>query len=102
VYSLPQREIVTVTTNVPGPAFPLYAMGRKLIEIIPYVPIATRLRTGISIFSYCGNLTFGVTGDYATTPDLDVLARGIEDNLAALLAAAGQAGHAAPATRGRH
>ncbi len=87
-YSLPQREIVTVTTNVPGPGQPLYAMGRRLVEIIPYVPIATRLRTGISIFSYCGKLTFGVTGDFATTPDIDVLARGIENGIAELLAVA--------------
>lgn len=58
-YRLPQREIVTVTTNVPGPRQPLYAMGHKLVEIIPYVPIATTLRTGIAIFSYCDTLTSG-------------------------------------------
>jgi diacylglycerol O-acyltransferase len=87
-FSLPQREIVTVTTNVPGPRQPLYALGRRLVEIIPYVPIATTLRTGISIFTYCGNVTFGITGDYATTPDIEVLARGIEDGVAELVAAA--------------
>ena len=70
---LPQREIVTVTTNVPGPRQPLYGMGRRLLEIIPYVPIATTVRTGISIFTYCGNVTFGITGDFAANPDLDVL-----------------------------
>jgi len=84
-YSLPHREIVTVTTNVPGPQQPLYGMGRKLVELIPYVPIATSLRTGVSVFSYCGQLTFGVTGDYATTPDIDVLARGIEDGIGELM-----------------
>lgn len=87
-FSLPQREIVTVTTNVPGPRQPLYGMGRRLLEIIPYVPIATTVRTGISIFSYCGNVTFGITGDFATNPDLDVLARGIEDGISELLEAA--------------
>jgi diacylglycerol O-acyltransferase / wax synthase len=87
-YLLPQREIVTVTTNVPGPRQPLYAMGRKLMELIPYVPIATTLRTGIAIFSYCDTLTFGITGDYDSTPDLDVLARGIEDGVTELLKAA--------------
>jgi diacylglycerol O-acyltransferase len=45
-FGLPQREIITVTTNVPGPQQPLYGMGRRLLEIIPYVPIATTLRTG--------------------------------------------------------
>jgi WS/DGAT/MGAT family acyltransferase len=87
-FSLPQREIVTVTTNVPGPRQPLYGMGRKLLEIIPYVPIATTVRTGISIFTYCGNVTFGITGDFAANPDLDVLAHGIEDGMSGLLKAA--------------
>ncbi len=88
VFALPQREIVTVTTNVPGPRQPLYGMGRKLVEIIPYVPIATTLRTGVSIFTYCGDVTFGVTGDYDTNPDLEVLAHGIEDGVTELLKAA--------------
>jgi diacylglycerol O-acyltransferase len=88
-FGLPQREIVTVTTNVPGPRQPLYAMGRRLLEIIPYVPIATTVRIGISIFTYCGNVTFGLTGDFAASPDLDVLARGIENGLSELLVAAG-------------
>ncbi len=83
-----QREIVTVTTNVPGPRQTLYGMGRRLVEIIPYVPIATTVRTGISIFTYCDNVTFGVTGDFAANPDLDVLAQGIENGLAELVAAA--------------
>jgi len=93
---LPQREIVTVTTNVPGPRVTLYAMGRRLEEIIPYVPIATTVRIGISIFSYCGNFTFGLTGDFAANPDLDVLAKGIENGVAELVAAAKK--HAKPRT----
>jgi diacylglycerol O-acyltransferase len=87
-FGLPQREIITVTTNVPGPRQPLYGMGRRLLEIIPYVPIATTVRIGISIFSYCGNLTFGITGDFAANPDLGVLAHGIEGGLTELRKAA--------------
>jgi diacylglycerol O-acyltransferase / wax synthase len=90
VFGLPQREIVTVTTNVPGPPIPLYAMGRRLVEIIPYVPIADRVRIGVSIFSYCGHLTFGVTGDFNANPDLGVLAHGIENGVTELLKAAGR------------
>ncbi len=88
VYSLPQREIVTVTTNVPGPRQPLCAMGRRLLEMIACVPIATTVRTGITIFTYCGNVTFGITGDYAANPDLQILADGIENAMAELLTAA--------------
>jgi WS/DGAT/MGAT family acyltransferase len=87
-FGLPQREIVTVTTNVPGPGQQLYGMGRRLVEIIPYVPIAGTVRIGISIFSYCGTVTFGITGDFAANPDLDVLARGLEHGVSELLAAA--------------
>ena len=85
MFGLPQREIVTVTTNVPGPRQPLYWMGRRLEEIIPYVPIASRVRTSISIFSYDGDMTFGITGDYAANPDLDVLAQGIEHGMSGTL-----------------
>jgi WS/DGAT/MGAT family acyltransferase len=94
-FSLPQREIVTVTTNVPGPQRPLDWMGRRLVEVIPYVPIASSVRIGISVFSYDGTLTFGLTGDYAANPDLDVLARGIKHGVSELLAAARE--HTAPA-----
>ena len=88
-YQLPQREIVTVTTNVPGPREQLYGLGRRLVEIIPYVPIATTLRTGICILSYCDSLTFGITGDYGSTPDIQALATGIEEGVTELLKAAG-------------
>ncbi|MEV4471859.1 wax ester/triacylglycerol synthase family O-acyltransferase [Nonomuraea sp. NPDC049504] len=75
---LPQRQIVTVTTNVPGPRRPLYLLGRRTLEILPYVPIANRLRTRVSIFTYCDQVTFGVTGDYDSAPEVEGLARGIE------------------------
>jgi WS/DGAT/MGAT family acyltransferase len=90
-FKMPQHAIVTVTTNVPGPRQPLYVLGRKMVEMTPYVPIATNLRTGVSIVTYCDNLTIGITGDYDTTPDLDVLARGIADGMAELIDAATRA-----------
>jgi len=95
-FELPQWEIVTVTTNVPGPRQPLYGMGRRIVEIIPYVPIATTLRTGVSIFTYCDNVMFGITGDFAANPDLDILARGIEEDLAELKKASRRIRQAAP------
>ena len=91
VFRLPQREIVTVTTNVPGPQFPLYGMGRRLVAMMPYVPIAKGLRTGVSIFTYCGTMTFGITGDYDSAPDVDALARGIEAGVGELLKVAERA-----------
>ncbi|GAB3326405.1 wax ester/triacylglycerol synthase family O-acyltransferase [Geodermatophilus aquaeductus] len=95
-WRLPQRSITTVTTNVPGPRAPLYALGRRCVEIVPYVPIASRLRVGVSMFTYAGRLTFGITGDYDTAADVWTLARGIEDSLDELAAAADLAADAAP------
>jgi WS/DGAT/MGAT family acyltransferase len=84
----PQRNINTVTTNVPGPRVQLYAAGRRMLEAFPYVPLAGRVRIGIAIFSYLDTLNFGVTGDFDTTPDLDVLSHGIEAGMADLVKAA--------------
>jgi diacylglycerol O-acyltransferase len=86
---LPQRNIVTVTTNVPGPRKPLYLLGRRMVEVLPYVPIASRLRTGVSIFTYCDQVTFGITGDYANAPEVDDLARAIGDGVRELVEAFG-------------
>ena len=89
---LPQRQIATVTTNVPGPRMPLYALGREALEMLPYVPIADRVRVGVAMFSYRDTLTFGITGDYDTTPDLQVLADGVAASMAELLGLARAAG----------
>jgi WS/DGAT/MGAT family acyltransferase len=82
---VPQRNVNTVTTNVPGPQFPLYAAGRRLLEAFPYVPLGGHVRVGVAIFSYDGALNFGVTGDYDTAADLDVLCKGIEQGMRELV-----------------
>lgn len=87
---IPQRNLNTVTTNVPGPRVQLYAAGRKMLEAFPYVPLAGQVRIGVAIFSYLDTLNFGITGDYETTADLDVLATGITGGLADLKKAAEQ------------
>jgi diacylglycerol O-acyltransferase / wax synthase len=88
VTRLPQRTIVTVATNVPGPRQPLYVVGRRILEILPYVPIAIRMRTGIAALSYCDQLTFGLTLDYDSAPEVDLIGGAIADGLAELLDAA--------------
>jgi diacylglycerol O-acyltransferase len=85
---LAQRSVISVTTNVPGPRVPLFALGRRLREIIPEVPIGSTMPVGVSIFTYCDRITFGVTGDAETVPDVDLLARAIADDLAELAARA--------------
>lgn len=88
MHTLPQRVINTVTTNVPGPQFPLYALGREMLEYLPYVPVSAGVRIGVAILSYNGRVAFGVTGDYDTAPDVHSMAGHIEAELAALCAVA--------------
>lgn len=76
-FRLRQPLVQTVTTNVPGPPFPLYVLGRQMVASYPYVPIANNIRIGLAIFSYLGSFAFGVTADPHTVPDLDVLITGI-------------------------
>ena len=83
-FQLPQPLVQTVTTNVPGPQFPLYVLGRQMLEAHPYVPIGGNVRLAIAIFSYLGRISFGLTADPSAAADLDVLARGIRRGLAEL------------------
>ncbi len=82
-----QRLFNLVVTNVPGPQFPLYVLGRELQAIYPMVPLAENTALGIAIMSYNGQLNFGLTADFDALPDVDVLAeelRGAIEEIAAI------------------
>ncbi|MBO0730353.1 MAG: wax ester/triacylglycerol synthase family O-acyltransferase [Acidimicrobiaceae bacterium] len=83
-----QKQVQTLTTNVPGPQFPLYAAGRRMTHAYPYVPLAAGLRIGVGMFSYDGEVTFGVTADYDSSPDYEIVLQGIDAGMRDLLAAA--------------
>ena len=91
-FRLPQPLVQTVTTNIPGPGFPLYLLGRRMTEVYPYVPIADNLRIGIAVYSYLDTFSFGITADYRAVPeaDLDILISGISRGLAELLTQSGR------------
>lgn len=72
-------------TNVPGPRIPLYALGARLREVHPVVPLAAEHAVGIAIFSYDGLVTFGVIADSESTPDIATLANGIEEGVEELV-----------------
>ncbi|HYL51156.1 MAG TPA: wax ester/triacylglycerol synthase family O-acyltransferase [Acidimicrobiia bacterium] len=76
-----QHSVETVATNVPGPQFPLYVAGRKMIAAYPYVPLAGNIRVGVAIWSYLGTLYFGVTGDDDAGPDIHRVCAGIDDGM---------------------
>jgi diacylglycerol O-acyltransferase len=84
-----QRFFNLVVTNVPGPQFPLYLLGRRLKALYPVVPLARRQALGIAVMSYDGHLGFGLLADYDALPELETIARELERSIASLAAAAG-------------
>jgi diacylglycerol O-acyltransferase / wax synthase len=80
-----------LVTNIPGPQFPLYVVGRKMRSVFPIAFLPKDHALAIAIMSYDGQMNFGLLGDYDAMPDLQELGAAIEDALAELvsLAAAG-------------
>ncbi len=83
-----QRFFNLVVTNVPGPQFPLYVLGRKMESIFPMVPLARRQALCVGIMSYNGQVNFGLIGDYDAMADLDSFALDLEAATAEVVATA--------------
>jgi diacylglycerol O-acyltransferase / wax synthase len=85
-----------IVTNVPGPQFPLYLLGRELRDIFPIAFLPENHALAIAIMSYNGRINFGLLGDYDALPDIDDIGLLIEASLSELLAATqlhGRSGH---------
>ena len=74
-----------LVTNVPGPQFPIYALGHELRAIFPIAFLAGDRALAIAIISYNGGVHFGLLGDFDALPDIDVVADGLERALAELV-----------------
>jgi diacylglycerol O-acyltransferase / wax synthase len=99
-----QRFFNLVVTNVPGPQFPLYLMGRRMEGFFPLVPLARRQALCVGIMSYDGRIDFGLVGDYDAMANLDSFGLDLEGAVAEAIASAPQAatasGRAARARNG--
>jgi WS/DGAT/MGAT family acyltransferase len=80
-----------IVTNVPGPQFPLYVLGRELQDLFPVAFLPENHALAIAIMSYNGKLNFGLLADYDAMPDLDVVERSLVEARDELLRAARQA-----------
>ncbi|RMG80400.1 MAG: wax ester/triacylglycerol synthase family O-acyltransferase [Bacteroidetes bacterium] len=77
---------VTIT-NVPGPQFPLYLNGHKLLHISGMAPIIDGMGLIITIFSYNGSVMVSPTSDVKSMPDLDTFTRYLRESANELEAA---------------
>lgn len=77
-----------VVTNVPGPQFPIYVLGRELQDIFPVGFLPPKHALFVAIMSYNGGVNFGLLSDFDSMRDVEVVAQGIERSLAELVEAA--------------
>jgi WS/DGAT/MGAT family acyltransferase len=89
-----------IVTNVPGPQFPLYALGRELQQVFPVAFLPKDHALAVAIMSYNGQMNFGLLGDYDALPDIDMIGETIAEELAGLLALARERGSPAGAGNG--
>jgi len=80
-----RRLFNVVVTNVPGPQFPLYAAGARMLSMYPVVPLAKNQAVSIGLTSYNGGVYYGLNADRDAMPDIDVLATCLEESLAELV-----------------
>ncbi|KQU06273.1 diacylglycerol O-acyltransferase [Rhodococcus sp. Leaf7] len=86
--SLSQRMFNIIVTNAPGPQFPLYAGGARMLEMYPVPPLVRNQALSIGLTSYDGNVYYGVNADRAAMPDIDVVTTLLHEALEELLDAA--------------
>jgi diacylglycerol O-acyltransferase len=86
-----QGRVNVVASNVPGPPQVRYLAGRRVLELVPYVPTAQEVRATAAMISYAGRLTIGITGDAAALPDVDRLIVAVGREFSELVAVSGGA-----------
>jgi diacylglycerol O-acyltransferase len=77
-----------IVTNVPGPQFPLYVLGREMLEAYPIAFLPENHALAIGIMSYNGQMNFGLLGDFDALPDMGAISTNIEHELATLVSLA--------------
>lgn len=85
-----------IVTNVPGPQFPLFLLGSRMLAGYPTVPLFEYQGLGVAIFSYDGQLFFGLNADWDTVPDLGDFSADLQRAFAELLRAARSEGTRVP------
>jgi WS/DGAT/MGAT family acyltransferase len=81
------KAIDFVTSNVPGPRFPVYLAGAKIERMLPFGPPAGAA-LNVTLYSYDGMCQVGVNCDRAAVPDAELLSECLERGLDEVLGAA--------------
>ena len=79
-----RQHVNVATADLPGPPVPLYLAGARLAELFPIIPLIGNVPLGIGAISYAGAFDIGIVADPETVPDIDAMAAGVSETLAAL------------------
>ena len=74
-----------IVSNVPGPDFPLYLAGARMVSMYPLGPIIEGVGMNVTVFSYLDSLYVGVQGCRVLVPDVESMAGAMEESLAELV-----------------
>ena len=74
-----------IVTNVPGPQFPLYVLGRRMERVFPVAFLPENHALAVAIMSYAGEMNFGLLGDFDALPDIEQIGDSIAEELATLV-----------------
>jgi WS/DGAT/MGAT family acyltransferase len=74
-----------VVSNVPGPQFPLYCVGAKMVAHYPVSVITDGMGLNITVMSYLGRLDFGIVADREQMRDVWNLIGYLQESLQELL-----------------
>jgi WS/DGAT/MGAT family acyltransferase len=85
-----------IVSNVPGPDFPLYLAGARMVSMYPLGPIIEGVGMNVTVFSYLDALYVGVQGCRVLMPDIEAMARAMEDSLAELVVLANRGDRPVP------
>jgi diacylglycerol O-acyltransferase len=77
-----------IVTNVPGPQFPLYVLGRRIERVFPVAFLPENHALAVAIMSYDGEMNFGLLGDFDALPEIESIGESIKAELATLVALA--------------
>ena len=75
-------------SNVPGPQYPLYLAGAKLVANYPVSVITDGMGLNITVMSYNGEMDFGIVADRDQMPDVQRLMDWLHEELDGLKPAA--------------
>ena len=81
------QRINLTTASIPGPRRRAYFAGSQVLEVFPVLPLVGNVPIGAGAVSYAHTLGIGIAVDRDAVPDIETLAAGVQDELAALAVA---------------